>query len=160
MSEADGKWLYGEKYRIVGLPQPAAKQYLTFGWQTSESKTEVRFPIEVFLGDGQWCPVGECGLMGILPVHRTASLLVNIGDARYHNKGIGTSAVHMVRAYAFDVIGLHRISLEVGETNEAAIHVYEKCGFKKEGVLRDARWVKGHWESLICMSILEGEWDG
>jgi RimJ/RimL family protein N-acetyltransferase len=42
--------------------------------------------------------------------------------------------------------------------NEAAIRCYEKCGFVKERLLRDARRVGNEYWSLYIMSILETEW--
>lgn len=33
---------------------------------------------------------------------------------------------------------LHRVDLEVLEYNNRAIHCYEKCGFKIDGILRES----------------------
>ena len=40
---------------------------------------------------------------------------------------------------AFDELQLHRVSLGVFDFNHSAIACYEKVGFVKEGLLRDAR---------------------
>jgi RimJ/RimL family protein N-acetyltransferase len=55
------------------------------------------------------------------------------------------------------VVGLHRLSLEVYDFNPRARRVYEKCGFRTEGVLRDAlRW-DGEWINATVMSIVAGD---
>jgi RimJ/RimL family protein N-acetyltransferase len=53
---------------------------------------------------------------------------------------------------------LHRISLGVFDFNERAIRCYEKVGFSREGLLRDARRFKDYYWNLIEMSMLEHEW--
>jgi RimJ/RimL family protein N-acetyltransferase len=64
----------------------------------------------------------------------------------------------MITGYGFEVLGLHRIDLEVYSFNPRARHVYEKVGFVAEGVLRDAlRW-DGHWVDATVMSVLAPEW--
>ncbi|HEY0166008.1 MAG TPA: GNAT family protein [Jatrophihabitans sp.] len=69
-------------------------------------------------------------------------------------KGHGTEATRLVLDYAFDVAGLHRVSLGVFEFNPRARRVYEKCGFQLEGRLRHAlRW-DGQWHDEFVMSVL------
>jgi RimJ/RimL family protein N-acetyltransferase len=68
--------------------------------------------------------------------------------------GYGTEATRLVLDYAFDVVGLHRVHLEVFDFNPRGRRTYEKCGFRSEGVRRDAlRW-DGKWHDVICMAIL------
>ena len=56
--------------------------------------------------------------------------------------------------YALDVVGLHRIGLEVYDFNARAQYVYAKCGFVPEGRLRDALCWRGEWHDAITMSVL------
>ncbi|GAA0264270.1 GNAT family protein [Saccharothrix mutabilis subsp. mutabilis] len=73
-------------------------------------------------------------------------------------RGMGTEATRLVVGYGFEVLGLHRISLEVYAFNPRARRVYEKVGFVAEGVLRDAlRW-DGEWVDATVMSMLAPEW--
>ena len=53
---------------------------------------------------------------------------------------------------------LHRIDLRVFDFNQAAIAAYERVGFKKEGLLRDACKVGEAYWSAWVMSMLEDEW--
>ncbi len=59
---------------------------------------------------------------------------------------------------AFKELNLHRVSLGVFDFNYSAIACYEKAGFIKEGLLRDARKTGNEYWSLWEMSILENEW--
>ncbi len=75
----------------------------------------------------------------------------------FRGRGLGTAATHLVLAYAFDVLALHRVELRVLTFNERAIACYEKCGFVREGVEREGAWIGGEWQSDLRMSILEHE---
>ena len=50
-----------------------------------------------------------------------------------------------------------RYELNVFSYNDRALHVYEKLGFKREGVQRDAFYYDHEYHSSILMSILEDE---
>ncbi|MFC3835511.1 MULTISPECIES: GNAT family N-acetyltransferase [Deinococcus] len=73
------------------------------------------------------------------------------------NRGYGTEVTRAVLAYAFDVIGLHRVSLGVYAFNRRARRVYEKCGFIHEGTERHALWWDGAWIDQHRMAILHSD---
>lgn len=51
--------------------------------------------------------------------------------ASMQDRGYGTEAVRAMVDYGMDALGFHRIFLKVFPDNARAIHVYEKCGFRK-----------------------------
>ncbi|NJC21624.1 RimJ/RimL family protein N-acetyltransferase [Arthrobacter pigmenti] len=59
--------------------------------------------------------------------------------------------------HAFDVVGVHRIGLEVYAFNPRAQRVYEKCGFRMEGRRRDALYWDGEWIDAIMMGLLAAD---
>jgi RimJ/RimL family protein N-acetyltransferase len=59
---------------------------------------------------------------------------------------------------AFDKVGLHRLHLHVFDFNERAISCYEKCGFRREGMLRDYWFKNGKLRDTLLMSISESEY--
>lgn len=71
--------------------------------------------------------------------------------------GFGTEATRLVRDFAFDQLGLHRLSLEVFDHNPRARRVYDKCGFVVEGVRRDAQRIEGTWHDAIDMALLDSD---
>ncbi|MGM7719926.1 GNAT family N-acetyltransferase [Metabacillus sp. Hm71] len=83
---------------------------------------------------------------------------VLIGDQQARGQGIGQQMMTEILKVAFDDLHLHRVSLGVFDFNTAAIACYEKAGFKKEGLLRDARKIGDEYWSQWEMSILEAEW--
>ena len=53
--------------------------------------------------------------------------------------------------------GLTRIELTVREHNSRAIALYEKIGFVREGLHRNAVRIDGEYENHISMALLRGE---
>jgi RimJ/RimL family protein N-acetyltransferase len=74
--------------------------------------------------------------------------------ASFQGRGLGSEATRLIVDYAFDVLGLHRIGLEVYAFNPRARHVYERAGFVVEGTRRDALLWDGEWVDAIEMAIL------
>lgn len=73
-------------------------------------------------------------------------------------RGLGTWAVETVRDFAFEALKLHRLELDVFSFNPRAEKTYEKAGFRREGVLRDAVRDGSGYADDILMAILEDEW--
>ncbi|MDF5756993.1 GNAT family protein [Spongiactinospora sp. TRM90649] len=74
------------------------------------------------------------------------------------SRGLGTEATRLIVGYAFEKLGLHRVSLWVYAFNPRARRAYEKAGFVAEGVLRDSLLWEGERVDATMMSILAPEW--
>lgn len=81
-----------------------------------------------------------------------------VGSSHTRGAGIGLQMINAVLKIGFAEMKLHRISLGVFDFNHAAIRCYEKAGFIREGLLRDARKYQDSYWNLIEMSMLEDEW--
>ena len=108
--------------------------------------------------DPQSAYLGEVVLNEIDDENRSASFRIALASSTYFGQGLGTEATRMIVEFGFSQLHLHRIELEVYDFNPRAQHVYEKVGFKKEGVRRDVLLWEGKYQSAIVMSILEDEW--
>lgn len=73
-------------------------------------------------------------------------------------KGFGQEAVGLMLKIAFEKMNLHRIELNVYAFNRRAITCYEKCGFRKEGVLRKRHFKNGSYADIIVMGILREDY--
>lgn len=72
--------------------------------------------------------------------------------------GYGTAIYETLLSYSFRELNVHRLWLQVLETNERAIRLYEKLGFRREGTLRDAVFRNGAYVGYVVMSMLEQEY--
>ncbi|MBK7127272.1 MAG: GNAT family N-acetyltransferase [Dehalococcoidia bacterium] len=92
-----------------------------------------------------------------MPENRTAGLGIAIGEHEFLDGGYGTDTMRTVCRFGLEMMNLHRIELSVFDWNTRAIRVYEKVGFKHEGVARDAMWKANRWHQLVHMGLLRGE---
>ena len=89
---------------------------------------------------------------------KSANFRIIIFDSGNCSKGIGTWAVQCTRDFAFEKLKLHRLELDVFSFNHRARNVYQKAGFKTEGIRRDAIFDNGKYADDILMAILEDDW--
>ena len=133
-------------------------------WPVSESDHESwiesmmtkRSDLVIFVIEEQvsGAAIGTCQLLNINWIHRSAELQIRIGDENYHSRGFGAEAVNRLTTFGFTDLNLHRIYLNVFSSNVRAIRAYEKCGFQREGVLREAAFIDGQWGDVFVMSLL------
>jgi RimJ/RimL family protein N-acetyltransferase len=102
--------------------------------------------------------IGEITLTKIDRINRSAQVGIVIGSKPHWNKGFGTDAMRVVLRFAFDNMNLHRVWLNVYDFNVRGIKSYEKCGFTREGVQRELRFLDGRYHDSVLMGILEGEY--
>jgi RimJ/RimL family protein N-acetyltransferase len=82
-----------------------------------------------------------------------ADLLIYIHQD-YHNLGLGTRMMGKAIEIAKER-GLHRLGLTVVADNQRAIRVYEKVGFKKEGIARETFYGDDHrYHDEVEMGLL------
>jgi len=72
----------------------------------------------------------------------------------FQGKGYGKTLVKKMVNYTIKKLKMHRIYLEVFTVNKKAIKLYEKCGFKKEGILRDKIFKHKNFHDVVIMSII------
>ena len=87
------------------------------------------------------------------PDEHCATYTVGLFVAALRGRGLGREVTRLVLAWAFDVVGVHRVQLEVLASNSRAINCYLACGFRPEGVRREAELYPDGWKDIIMMSI-------
>lgn len=100
--------------------------------------------------------VGESVLSELDEENLSCGFRIWISGAR--DRGLGTEAVRLALRHAFEDQRLHRVGLEVYDSNPRARHVYEKAGFVLEGTMREALLFDGQWIDCHVMGILAREW--
>jgi RimJ/RimL family protein N-acetyltransferase len=97
--------------------------------------------------------IGFIGLHQIDWKSRCAVGGIVLGEPDAWGRGYATDAVRIRLRFAFEQMGLHRIE---GRTiNPAMRRVYEKCGYRHEGVARKKLWRGGRWRDVDLFAILD-----
>lgn len=126
-------------------------------WLNSNSalNNTYSFAVET-LNEGKY--IGGCGVNSVDWKNSNALVGIFIGDKDYWGKGYGTDAMKVLLKFIFNQMNIHKVKLSVYAFNERAIKCYEKCGFKKEGVLRKEIFKDGKYHDEIIMGILKEEY--
>ena len=69
-------------------------------------------------------------------------------------KGYATDAVNVLVRYAFDELRLHCIYANILSYNDSSVHLFEKCGFKRDGILRARVYKNGRYVDVYAYSRL------
>ena len=81
-----------------------------------------------------------------------------IADVEHERNGYVTEAVHAVVKELFENAKAHRIQIETDDTNTRSISVAERCGFVKEGHLREnKKHPDGTYSGTLFYGLLKSE---
>ena len=154
-------WEFGQDLEIGlavgagGRPVPlAVVETLYEEMWADPSPDSVRFGIEAHGG----MLIGGAEITDINWQNRTARLAVWIGDRTFRRRGCGSDATRVALNYCFKLLGLHRVEMQLPESNEAGLACYKSVGFEEEGRLRKALYKDGEYEDLIHMAVLREDW--
>lgn len=98
--------------------------------------------------------IGNVYLTDINYVNRTAESHILIGNKEYWGKGYALEALSEILQYGFNERGLNRVEARINADNISSLKMHERCGYKLEGVLRQAIFKNGHFNDVVVMSIL------
>lgn len=122
---------------------------------TINDKSKKKMIIENVGGE----PIGQISLMNIDQRNQSVEIGITIGDKSYWGQGMGYDAMFTLLGFVFHEWRFHRVYLHVASFNERAIKLYEKLGFKKDGILRDNIYTRNRYYDSLVMSILKPEFD-
>ncbi|WP_189078780.1 GNAT family N-acetyltransferase [Mangrovihabitans endophyticus] len=69
-------------------------------------------------------------------------------------QGLATEAAGAVLGFAFDHLGLHKVSATCDPHNSGSVRVLEKIGMSREGHLRDHFLVHGRWRDRLLWAAV------
>ena len=102
------------------------------------------------------------GAVSVVDVNeRARAMELGYCMSRVHwGKGLMTEAVCAVRDYLFGEVNANRLVIRHAVQNPASGRVAEKCGFIREGVLREAHVTStGELVDLVTLALLQRDWE-
>lgn len=114
------------------------------------------YPFHVFRTDDNRL-VGACNLTSVQRGFlQSAHIGYWVGEA-YARKGFARAALRATLRFAFDDLGLHRISAAVQADNLASINLLETTGFTREGLARSYLKIDGRWQDHLIYARLSSD---
>ena len=153
--------------KVEWINNPANNRFLHYNIPLSIEGTERWFDSHqgettrydaVIEADG--VPVGTIGLLSIDRKNSKAEYYIAMGETSYKGKGVAKEASKLILAYGFEELGLNRIYLFTEVDNIAAQKLFERVGFKREGILKQDVYSHGAFADRIAYGCLKEEWKG
>ncbi|WP_155593911.1 GNAT family N-acetyltransferase [Lysinibacillus cavernae] len=117
------------------------------------SEDSSRYDFAICLTDNDQV-IGDLAIMEVDVDNRKAMFRIALHSIVECGRGYGSEAVQLAQKFTFEELNLNRLELQVYSHNSRAIKSYEKVGFKKEGVLRQALFMNNTFSDEIIMSML------
>jgi RimJ/RimL family protein N-acetyltransferase len=99
--------------------------------------------------------IGDCGL------HFLDGRQVELGitlDPASQGHGYAAEALSAVLDYLFGTLGKHRVTATTDAENRAAVALFQRLGFRREGHFLKNVWFKGRWGDEFLFALLGEEW--
>lgn len=123
-------------------------------WETDDSKLQ----FTIVLKDDEK-PIGRIYISKLDTDTDSLDITrIYIGDMDYRGKGYGEESMRLLLEYLFLSLHMERVSLDHFTDNKPASSLYQKLGFKYEGIARNATKKNGKYIDLQLMSMLRSEY--
>jgi diamine N-acetyltransferase len=104
--------------------------------------------------DSDGTTIGLTELIELDYIHRRGEFVIIIAP-QAQGRGFATGATELAADYAFSVLNLRKLYLIVDVSNAAAIHIYEKCGFRREAELIEEFFGNGEYHNAYRMCMFQ-----
>ena len=101
--------------------------------------------------------IGNVKLDKIDWISRTAEFGLLIGEKGQWRQGRGSEATYLITRHGFLQLNLRRITIFLTEDNTSALKCYERAGYRREGILREAVFLNGQYRNVVAMGQLMGD---
>ena len=75
----------------------------------------------------------------------------------YWGKGLGEKSINLIKNIAFNHLKINRLEAYIAKENIKSIVLFEKCGFKEEGKLKQYLNFQGKYHDAIIVACLKNE---
>jgi len=106
--------------------------------------------------DNKGATVGLVELIELDYIHRRGEFQIIIAP-HAQGRGYASIATRLAIDYAFSVLNMRKLYLIVDKSNTAAIHVYEKCGFRHEAELIEEFFGNGRYHNALRMCLFQAD---
>lgn len=164
-------WVESRKHNIEWLrPWEATPPYgpgvfgtstAVFATMTRRLRSEARagraLPFAVVV-DGEFA--GQLNVAGIVRGSLESAHIGYWVDRRVAGRGVMPTCVALAVDHCFEVVGLHRVEVNIRPENAASRRVAEKLGFRLEGTRERFLHISGDWRDHLSYALVREEVPG
>ncbi|TYB96789.1 MAG: GNAT family N-acetyltransferase [Kosmotoga sp.] len=118
-------------------------------WYSLNMPERIDYRLEV---DGEL--VGSIMLNNIRWFNHKARISIFIKLSE-QNKGYAKRSLRMIVDHCFNMLNFHRLEAEIVDYNEKSIKLFESLGFKREGIMREAKYYEGKYHDIYLYGLLK-----
>lgn len=152
------QWLNDQditKWMRHGILPNSFESMKAFYSSQAMSKTDVVFAIVLKEKDSH---IGNIGLHGINYLFRSVEIGIIIGEKSCWGEGYAAESISLLSRHCFNRLNLNRLAAGAVAANIGSIRAFEKAGFSREGVAKQAYFCDGEYHDCINLSLLHSDW--
>jgi [ribosomal protein S5]-alanine N-acetyltransferase len=101
--------------------------------------------------------IGNIKIEALHPIHSFAEYGILMGEEKEWGKGYAYEASMAVLDFAFQQLPLRKLNLGVVAEHENAVKLYERIGFRQEGLLKKHGLYDGEYKDCLRMAIFKDD---
>lgn len=136
-------------WEISGTVTPYSKTVLQAYLENAHRDIYDVKQLRLVISDAQKNTLGLIDLYDFDPKHKRAGVGIVILNEKERNRGVGSEALELLTAYAFDILDMKQLYANILEENERSIHLFQKLGFTRIGVKRDWIYSGGKYKNEL-----------
>lgn len=98
--------------------------------------------------------IGLIDLFDFDPKNNRAGIGILIKNTSDRSKGLGSEALDLLIRYAFQQLQLHQLYANIGEDNQASLHLFTKFGFEKIGIKKQWNKVNNVYKDELLFQLI------
>lgn len=139
-----------------GIFPNSAESMLDYYQYMVGSRTDMNLAIVLKEDDRH---IGNISLNGLNEMFRSAEIGILIGEKDAWGRGYGSEAIALLAGHAFQRMNLNRLGAGAVVENVGSIRAFEKAGFSREGISRQAYFCEGQYRDCVHLGLLKYEWE-
>ena len=150
------KWINDPSISDIMGYLPVLSLENQFNWYDTLKNDNTRYIFAICDGSSNE-HIGNVGLGKINYISRHCMFNIFIANSSKRSKGFGSEATNLILQFAFNRLNMNKVYLQTSERFKEANKMYQRIGFKKDGVLREHYFSNGYYEDKIVYSLLKRE---
>lgn len=107
--------------------------------------------------EGSDVHAGNIKIGPISAYHRRADVGLLIGEERFRGKGFAQHAIRLAMRFAFNELGLNKLTAGMYAPNEASFRAFTRAGWTLAGRLRRQSWLDDRFVDSLLVECCNGD---